>query len=301
MEMPEPIVHTIFEKVTSTWQYIVADPSTRHAAIIDPVLDFDPAANTISTANADELLSLVKEEGYVVTHLLETHAHADHLTASHYLQRALLTAMHPRPVVCIGKRIKLVQDTFAHKYGVGQTEYSNAFDKLWDDNEEFQIGHLRAKVLYLPGHTPDHVGYMIGANVFTGDSIFNPDVGSARCDFPGGDAALLFASTRFLLSLPDHYKLYTGHDYPPQDGREPRPFSTVKEQKETNKHVGGEAKSSEFARWRARRDATLGEPRLLHQSLQVNIRGGRLPAEDQQGLRLLHIPVKILAIKSLFL
>jgi glyoxylase-like metal-dependent hydrolase (beta-lactamase superfamily II) len=294
----QPIVHTTFEKNTSTWQYIVADPDSRHAAIIDSVLDYDPATSTISTKNADELMSLIKKEGYIVTHILETHAHADHLTASHYLQKTLTTTMNPHPLICIGKRISQVQNTFAPRYGIHENEYLNVFDKLWEDNEEFKIGHLPAKVLHLPGHTPDHVGYIIGSNVFTGDSIFNPDVGSARCDFPDGDAMQLWESTRKLLSLPQHYRLYTGHDYPPQGVREPKPFSTVKEQQENNKHVASGATEDGFVTWRTQRDATLGEPRLIHQALQINIRGGRMPQQNEHGLRLVHVPLKTPAVMS---
>lgn len=287
----QPIIHPKFEPITNTWQYIVADPHTRHAAIIDPVLDFDPTTSTISTTSADELLDLVKKEGYTVLYLLETHAHADHLTAAHYIQQSLIMAMCERPIICIGKRIDQVQDTFALKYDIPHHEYANVFDKLWEDDEEFHIGHLKAEVLHLPGHTPDHVGYMIGDNVFTGDSIFNPDVGSARCDFPGGDAVQLFASMKFLLSLPSHYKLYTGHDYPPQGIRTPEPASTVEKQNEANKIVTVMTEE-EFVSWRTKRDMTLAQPRLIHQALQINIRAGRMPGQNVQGLRLLHLPIK---------
>lgn len=287
----QPIVHTIFEANTGTWQHIVADPETRHAVIIDPVLDFDPASNTISSASADNLLDIVRREGYTVLYLLETHAHADHLTAAHYLQQCLTTEHNPRPEIGIGKRITRVQETFARKYDIERFEYYEIFDKLWEDDEEFRIGYLHAKVLYLPGHTPDHVGYLIGENVFVGDTIFNPDVGSARCDFPGGDATQLFLSIQKLLSLPGYYRLYTGHDYPPAGAREPKPFYTVEEQRELNKHVAMGTKKEEFVEWRKKRDATLQEPRLVHQALQVNVRAGRMPARNKGGLRLLHVPV----------
>lgn len=287
----QPIIHPVFEPNTNTWQYIIADPHTRHAAVIDPVLDFDPATSTISTTSADGLLDIIRKEGYNVLYLLETHVHADHLTAAHYLQQSLTTTMHESPIICIGKRIEQVEDTFAHKYGIPHYEYAAIFDRLWEDEEEFLIGNLKAKVLHLPGHTPDHVGYMIGANVFTGDSIFNPDVGSARCDFPGGDAAQLFESIKRLLSLPGHYKLYTGHDYPLQSVRVPKAFSTVKEQKKTNKCVAA-ATEGEFVSWRTQRDRTLAEPRFIHQALQINIRAGRMPEQNEHGLRLLHVPVK---------
>jgi len=158
----EPIVHSHFETATSTWQYIVADPATKVAIIIDSVLDFDPSKNTISTGTADKLLTFVKEKGYTVDKILETHAHADHLTASRYLQHQLEITQQQKPKVCIGKRITGVQERFAKRYGIDKSEYEGAFDHLFDDDEVFSIGQMKAKALHLPGHTPDHLGYMIG-------------------------------------------------------------------------------------------------------------------------------------------
>ena len=293
-----PTVHASYEPVTGTWSYIVINPSSKTGAIIDSVLDFDPNTTTISTKSADKLLEIVSSNGYTITHILETHAHADHVTGSRYLQ-VKLSAEDKKPLIGIGKRIKAVQQTFAARYGVPASELENAFDVLFDDDETVDIGGMQMTVLHLPGHTPDHVGYVVDGNVFTGDSLFNPDVGSARCDFPGGSAEHLFASVEKLLALPDNYRLYTGHDYPPkQEGngaREPLPYSTVAEQRRMNKHVGSE-KNLEgregFIRWRAERDGQLGEPRLLHQSLQVNIRGGRLPPKNEFGMVMLTVPVK---------
>lgn len=291
----EPIVHTRFEPVTATWQYVVADPATKEAVIIDPVLDFDPARNAISTETADGLLSLVKEEGYTITRLIETHAHADHLTAARYLQHQL-AASGKKPCICIGKRIVGVQERFAQRYGIDMTECTGAFDHLVDDDEVFHVGNLQIKALHLPGHTPDHMGYTVGSNVFCGDSLFNTDVGSARCDFPSGDAQALYSSAAKLFSLPDDFKIYTGHDYPPggESGRkEPVPYTTVAEQKRANKHLKAGTTEEEFVKWRTERDSGLAEPRLLHQSLQVNIRGGKLPVPRENGDRLLHVPVKL--------
>ncbi|KAF7585793.1 Ethylmalonic encephalopathy 1, partial [Aspergillus hancockii] len=175
--MPEPIIHPIFEPQTSTWQYIVACPQTHNAVIIDPVLDYNPSQSTITTTAADTLLVLINTKNYRITHLLETHAHADHLTASSYLQSRLQKQQDTHIPICIGHRIRQVQDTFASRYRIPQAELEHAFDHLLDDNETFSIGQLTATVLHLPGHTPDHVGYQIGSNVFTGDSMFNPDVG----------------------------------------------------------------------------------------------------------------------------
>ncbi|KAK4674769.1 hypothetical protein QC763_123510 [Podospora pseudopauciseta] len=273
--MASPIVHPIFEPVTGTWQYIIADPSTLAAAIIDPVLDFEPARNTVSTATADSLLDIVVQNNYKVGYLLETHTHADHLSASRYLQLKLAQSTNPK--TGIGKRIIQTQTTFAQKYGVEQSELEDVFDFLWEDDQTFRIGDLEAKVVHLPGHTPDHVGYLIGDNIFCGDSLFLPDVGSARCDFPGGDAVQLYHSVQTLFSLPPHYKIYTGHDYPSGDRSDPVPYTTVAEQQERNKHLKIGTTQQEFVNWRQERDSGLGEPRLLHQSLQVNIRGGRLP------------------------
>lgn len=293
----QPIVHPVFEKKTSTWQYIVACPSTKHAAIIDPVLDFDPASAAVSTQSADQLLSVASSQNYTVTHLLETHAHADHLTAAHYLQKTLPSHDSAPVPACIGEGISSVQKRWAKRYDIPDSELENAFDKLFHDDEEFKIGELSVKVMRLPGHTPDHVGYLIGDNVFAGDSIFNPDVGSARCDFPGGDSQDLYNSMMRLLALPDHAKLYTGHDYPPAGDqtqpREPLAYVTVKEQKERNKHVGNNASKESFITWRTERDESLQEPRLIHQALQINIRGGRMPNPTSDGLRLLHVPVKV--------
>ncbi|KAF9881918.1 metallo-beta-lactamase domain-containing protein [Colletotrichum karsti] len=290
---PEPVIHEVFEPATSTWQYIVADPSTKAAVIIDSVLDFDPAKSAVSTQTADKLLELVREKGYKIVKILETHVHADHLTAAKYLQSRLRTAQDgAAPEICIGWRIGVVQERFARKYGIPEAEYVQAFDRLLEQDEEFQIGALKAKAIHLPGHTPDHMGYMVGANVFAGDSLFNHDVGSARCDFPGGDARDLYASVRKLLDLPEDTKVWTGHDYPP-DGRAPVAATAVGKQKADNKHLGNGVKEDEFVKWREERDAGLGEPRLMHWALQVNVRAGNMPSPTKDGDRLLHVPVKM--------
>jgi glyoxylase-like metal-dependent hydrolase (beta-lactamase superfamily II) len=293
----QPKIDSIFEPKTSTWQYIVSDPETKDAVVIDSVLDYDPNTNTISNANAEKLLALISHQGYNIVAILETHAHADHLTASRYLQQSLQRRGKPKPPICIGKRITQVQHTFASKYGVDEHEYAGVFDKLLDDNEEMPVGRLTCRAVHLPGHTPDHVGYVVGANVFVGDSLFQPDVGSARCDFPGGDARALFRSiTKTLYALPDDYRIHVGHDYPPggAGGRtDPRAFATVAEQRRDNKHVRDGVAEDEFIAWRAERDSTLAEPRLLHQSLQFNIRAGRLPEASEHGHRFLHVPLKV--------
>ncbi|KAK1974880.1 metallo-beta-lactamase superfamily protein [Colletotrichum cereale] len=300
----KPTIHDIFEPATGTWQYIVADPSTKAAVIIDPVLDFDPAKNAVSTRTADGLLDVVQEKRYNVVGILETHVHADHLTASKYLQSRLRDAQNgAAPDICIGKRIGIVQESFGEKYGIAKEEYVNAFDRLLDDDEVFGIGDLEARALHLPGHTPDHMGYIIGceysrgadleaANVFAGDSLFNHDVGSARCDFPGGNARDLFASTRRLLSLPEDTKIWTGHDYPPA-GRGPLAATDVARQRTENKHLAQDVTEADFVKWREERDSGLGEPRLMHWALQVNIRAGNMPNPTKDGDRLLHVPIRM--------
>ncbi|KAL2136722.1 hypothetical protein VTI74DRAFT_1763 [Chaetomium olivicolor] len=285
----DPTIHTLFEPQTSTWQYIVADPSTKSAVVIDPVLDFDPAGNAVSTTTADGLLALVKEHGYTVDRLLETHVHADHLTAAKYLQDRLTEAQGgKKPEIGIGKRIGEVQERFARKYGVERKDLEGVFDKLWEDDEVFKVGEIEARAVHLPGHTPDHMGYLIGENIFCGDSIFNHDVGSARCDFPGGSANDLFKTASKLFTLPGHFKIYTGHDYPPSPRSEPKPYCTVAEQMELNKHLRSGTSEEQFVTWRRERDASLAEPRLIHQALQVNIRAGRMPADG-----MLRVPVRV--------
>ena len=298
----EPNVHTLFEPVTGTWQYVVADDSAREAVIIDSVLDYDKSTGKITTQSADQILDLVASQGYTVTRILETHAHADHLTASRYLQNVLSQrqANGPLPQICIGERIRQVQATMSKIYDVPQSDLDNAFDHTFADDETFSIGALEARVISLPGHTPDHIGYIIGSNVFTGDSIFNPDIGSARCDFPGGSATDLYKSMQKLLSLPGHFKLYTGHDYPPDSrdvpvgqnvaGSKAVPFTTVETQGRENKHVRFGTPMEEFVKWRSDRDSSLSEPKLLAQAMRVNIRGGRLPPESTEGLRLTDVP-----------
>lgn len=294
-----PEIHPHFEPKTSTWQYVVADPQTRQAVLIDSVLDYDATSNSLSTDTADSLLAFISEQKYTITRILETHVHADHLTASRYLQKQLVQRGQLRADICIGKRVQLVQSTLAARYNIDSSELDSAFDYLFDDDEQFSIGSIEASVLHLPGHTPDHIGYLIGKSVFTGDSIFNPDVGSARCDFPGGSSQALYGSMQKLLSLPQDYRLYTGHDYPPEErvpsehGKKWKAFTTVQEQKLTNKHVRNGVSQDEFVKWRMERDLTLSEPRLLHQSLQVNIRGGHLPRKTADGYNFLMVPLKV--------
>ncbi|RGP78281.1 beta-lactamase hydrolase [Fusarium longipes] len=289
--MSEPNIHPLFETVTGTWQYIVADPNTKHAVIIDPVLDYDPVKVAVSTYSADTIMKIVKDGGYNVQLILETHAHADHLTAASYLQSVLANIQGTKPGIGIGSRIKQVQTLFGKKYDVPSKEYETVFDRLWEDDDEFAIGALTARAVHLPGHTPDHMGYQIGSNVFVGDSIFHTDIGSARVDFPGGSAEDIFKSGRKLLSLPDDTKIWVGHDYPPEGRKTPVPFATVGQHRQNNKHFKDGTREEEFVKMRKERDATLAAPRLIHPSLQVNIRAGQLPAPSASGSRMLHLPL----------
>ncbi|KAL5044232.1 hypothetical protein BDW71DRAFT_209445 [Aspergillus fruticulosus] len=273
----EPTIHDFFEVKTSTWQYVVADPSTSEAVIIDAVLDYDPATQEISTASADSLLSLVRQKNYKVAMILETHAHADHLTAASYLQARLAEEQGFRPLIGIGERIGQVQQLFGERYGIPADKYRGVFDKLFKDDESFTIGNLTATAFHLPGHTPDHMGYKVGDHVFCGDSVFHADLGTARCDFPGGSAESLFSSGRRLLDLPDYTKLWFGHDYPSEEREGPVPCMAVSEQKRQNKHLKHGITKEEFVMLRRERDAKLAAPKLLHPSLQINIRAGRLP------------------------
>ncbi|OAP58826.1 hypothetical protein AYL99_06123 [Fonsecaea erecta] len=314
--MEEPEVHAFFESVTGSWQYVVADTrqktKTNDAVIIDPVLDYDRVTGKVSTHSADQILALVADRGYTVTKILETHAHADHLSASRYLQNILKERQRqsttaPRlPQVCIGHRIRQVQETMSKIYGVPDADLGDAFDHVFADGETFAIGSLQVCVLHLPGHTPDHIGYVVGSNVFTGDSLFNPDVGSARCDFPGGSATDLFRSMQRLLSLPGHFRLYTGHDYPPDsrdvpvglnvEGSKAMPFTTVDTQARENKHVKRGTRMEDFVAWRSERDSSLAAPKLLAQAMQVNIRGGRLPAESSEGFKITEVPERVVRV-----
>lgn len=267
--------------------------------IIDPVLDYDSATNKISTHSAQSILSLVKKRGLTVERLLETHVHADHLTASHYLKTRLATSQAMTPAICIGADITKIQRDLAPTYKITSSELLNSFDETYTGGDDFKVGNLQVSVIELAGHTPNHVGYVIGSNVFVGDSIFNPDVGSARVDFPKGSASALWASMQYLLALPGHFRLYTGHDYPPADrdyeGQKgkPRPFATVDEHRQSNKHAKSGTEETEFVRWRTTRDQDLSEPKLLHQSLQVNLLGGRFPTGRDGKKALLTTPVSL--------
>ncbi len=285
--MTQPRVHAQFDEATHTVSYVVWDPATRRAAIIDPVLDYDHRTGRVSHRSADDLLGFVADQGLSVDWVLETHAHADHLSAAPYLKEKTGAP------IGIGARITEVQRTFAPVFGLDDVSGDGReFDRLFRDGETIAIGGLQVEVMHTPGHTPACVSYRIGEAVFVGDTLFMPDYGTARADFPGGDARTLYRSIHRLLALPDATRLYLCHDYK-APGRDHFAWeTTVGEEKTHNIHVGGGVDEASFVAMREARDATLAAPVLLLPSLQVNIRAGRLPDPDRDGRRFLKIPLK---------
>ena len=284
-----PIVHGIFDPATWTVTYVVYEKEGSACAIIDSVLDYDPKSGRTSTQSADQVIAFVREKNLQVQWILETHAHADHLTAAPYLKAQL------GGQTAIGDQITAVQHVFKGVFNLeaGFKEDGAQFDHLLKTDETFAIGNLSAKALYVPGHTPACVAYQVGDAVFVGDTLFMPDVGSARCDFPGGDAKTLYASARKILSLPDNTRLFMCHDYPPDD-RAVRFETTVAEQRAHNIHLHDGIDEAEFVRMRTARDATLAMPVLILPAVQINIRAGELPPREDNGVSYLKIPLNAL-------
>ena len=289
-EGPTLVVRSFFDEPTNTASYVAHDPTTLRAAIIDSVLDFDAAAGRTDTASADAIIAYVQGEGLTIDWLLETHAHADHLSAAPYLQKAL------GGTLAIGRDILRVQDVFGKIFNAG-TEFArdgSEFDRLFDDGDAFAIGSIPAIALHVPGHTPADMAYVIGEAVFTGDTLFMPDYGSARADFPGGDARQLYRSIRRLLTLPAETRLFLCHDYK-APGRDRYVWeTTVGAQRTGNVHVHDGVEEDAFVAMRTARDATLGMPKLILPSIQVNMRGGHLPEPEANGTRYLQIPLNVL-------
>lgn len=287
--LPGPQVQGLFDPATWTVTYIVHAGPGSAAAVIDPVLDFDPESGRTRTTSADRVMAEVKAQGLRLEWILETHAHADHLSAAPYLRQQLGGR------IAIGGRITRVQKVFTKLFHLepGFRQDGSQFDHLFQDGERFRIGDLDAEVMFVPGHTPACAAYRVGDAVFVGDTLFMPDVGTARCDFPGGDARALHASIRRLLALPGETRLFMCHDYPPE-GRAVRFESTVAEQRAHNIHVRDGIDEATFVEMRQRRDATLPMPRLMLPSVQVNIRAGALPPPEANGVRYLKIPVDAL-------
>ncbi len=284
-----PIVHGIFDPATWTVTYVVYEKEGGGCAIIDSVLDYDPKSGRTSTESADKVIAFVQEKKLSVQWILETHAHADHLTAAPYLKQNL------GGQTAIGGHITDVQRVFKGVFNLETTFQADGtqFDHLLQMDETFAIGNLTAKALYVPGHTPACVAYQVGDAVFVGDTLFMPDVGSARCDFPGGCAKTLYASARKILSLPDSTRLFMCHDYPPED-RAVRFETTVAEQRAHNIHLHDGIDEAEFVRMRTERDATLAMPVLILPAVQINIRAGEFPPKDDNGVAYLKIPLNAL-------
>lgn len=286
----QPHVEVFFDPATFTYSYVVTDPTSKRCAIIDSVLDYDPAAGRTSYASADRLIAYVREQHLHVDWLLETHVHADHLSAAPYLKRELGGQL------AIGENITVVQNTFGKLFNAG-TEFATdgrQFDHLFKDGDTFQIGSLEARAIHTPGHTPACMTYLIGDAGFVGDTLFMPDYGTARCDFPGGDARTLFQSIHRLFSLPDDTRLFMCHDYKAPGRDDFRFQTTVAEQRAHNVHVHEGIGEAEFVAMRTARDATLGMPMLILPSVQVNMRAGQLPPAEANGTRYLKIPLDVL-------
>ena len=283
-------VQPFFHAGTNTFSYVVSDPASGHTAIIDPVLDFDAKSGRTSTKSAQALVDHVQAHGLEVHWLLETHAHADHLTGAQWLKTHF-----PQAKLGIGEGIRKVQDTFQPVFDLGAsfTTDGSQFDHLFVDGEEFDIGTLRARVIAVPGHTSDSNAFLIGDALFPGDSLFMPDGGTARCDFPGGDAATLFRSIQRLYELPDSTRVFVCHDYGP-GGRDIACETTIGAQRSSNIHVREGSTEAGFVAARTARDATLAMPALILPSLQVNLRAGALPEASANGVRYLKLPLDML-------
>lgn len=284
----QPSVAPFHHPASGTWTYVVADPGTRAAAVIDPVLDYDWRSGRTGTRAADAVIRHCREAGLEVRWILETHAHADHLSSAPYVQSQL------GGVIAIGQGIRKVQSTFKRVFGLGDdfTADGSQFDRLLADGDAVPVGDIAGRVIASPGHTSDSVAYLIGDALFAGDTLFMPDSGSARCDFPGGDAVELYRTVQRFFALPGGTRVFVCHDYAP-GGREPRCETTIAEQRSANIHVRDGVSEQNYVEMRTRRDATLDVPNLILPSIQVNIRAGRLPPPGPDGVSYLRIPLNV--------
>ncbi|MDX1341674.1 MAG: MBL fold metallo-hydrolase [Reinekea sp.] len=287
---PTAIVKTFFDPATFTYTHVMHDADSRKALIVDSVLDYDPKSGRTATTSADEVVAYVGEQDLTVEWIVETHVHADHLSAAPYLKAKL------GGKTAIGSHIDAVQKTFKTIFNV-EDEFrtdGSQFDRLFNDNDTFQVGGLTVTVMHTPGHTPACSTYVVdNEHAFVGDTIFMPDQGTARCDFPGGDATVLFNSVKRILSLPDSTKLYMCHDYGP-NGREYQYLTTVKEERERNIHVNEKVSVDEFVKMRSERDATLDMPTLILPSVQINMRAGEMPPAERNGTAYIKVPLNAL-------
>ncbi|MBK6006820.1 MBL fold metallo-hydrolase [Ramlibacter ginsenosidimutans] len=283
------LVEPFFDPKTWTVSYVVSDKASGRAAVIDPVLDFEMKSGSTSTESADKVLAYLRDKRLKVQWILETHAHADHLSAARYIQQ------EAGGLVAIGEHIREVQAVFKKLYNLERNFLPDGsqFDHLFKDGEVFRIGEVEATALLVPGHTPADMAYLADGDVFVGDTLFMPDVGTARADFPGGDAHALYRSIRRILDLPPQTRMYVCHDYPPK-GRGPQWETTVAEQRAKNVHVHDGVSEDEFVAMRKARDATLEVPTLILPSIQVNVRAGHLPPADDNGVAYLRIPLNAL-------
>jgi glyoxylase-like metal-dependent hydrolase (beta-lactamase superfamily II) len=287
--MPAPIIHAFFDEPTNTVSYLVADPETREAAVIDPVLDYDHKSGKANAASAERILARAVADGLRITLVLETHVHADHLSGAPYIK------LKTGAKVAIGERIREVQKIFRPVFNaIDVSGEGSEFDILFRDGDSFMIGRLQGEVIATPGHTPACVSYRIGDAVFVGDTLFMPDYGTARADFPGGDARTLYRSIRRLMALPRETRLFMCHDYLPKEGRKHFAWeTTVGEEIDRNIHVNQGVSEDDFVKMRTARDATLSAPTLLMPSIQVNMRAGKLPPADVNGVHYLRVPITL--------
>ncbi len=287
--MPTPDIRAFFDEDTFTVSYVVRDPGSRAAAIIDSVLDFDPASGRTSTRSADAIADYVSGNDLVVEWVLDTHVHADHLSAAAYLQGRLGGR------TAIGINVGRVQETFKSVFNLKDLAADGSqFDRLFDDEETFSIGNLEARVMYTPGHTPACITYVIGNAAFVGDTLFMPDYGTARTDFPGGSAAMLYDSIQRIFALPDDTRLFMCHDYKAPGRDEYAWETTVRAQRSQNVHINDDVTRDEFVEMRNERDSKLSMPRLILPSVQVNVRAGELPDAEDNAIRYLKIPLNVL-------
>ena len=280
-------IQHFFDENTNTFSYVVSDPATRQCAIIDSVLDYDPASATTTTTHADEIIAYINKNELTVEWILETHVHADHLTASQYLKEQL------GGKIAMSHKISIVQETFSAIYNL-DIKYFNShqsFDYLFDDHETFTIGELQAYNIPTPGHTPACLSYVIGDAVFVGDTLFMPDYGTARCDFPKGSAGQLYDSVQTLYALPEETRVFLCHDYLPESREQYEHETLLKTQKEQNIHIHTGVSKAEFIEMRTQRDATLTMPKLILPSIQINMDAGKFPQPEANGIRYLKLPL----------
>ena len=285
--MSQPVIEAFFDEPTNTISYLVGDPATHIAAVIDPVLDFDLASGEADTRSAERILAFAKDKGWEIAIVLETHAHADHLSAAPFIKAQTGAS------IGIGAHIRDVQKIFRPVFAMDDLAVDGSdFDRLFVDGERFRIGELEVEVMHVPGHTPADVAYLVADAAFVGDTLFMPDYGTARADFPGGDARTLYRSIRRLLELPEETRLFLCHDYKAPGRDEYRWETTVGEQKRSSIHIHEGMSEDEFVAMREERDAGLSVPKLLLPSIQVNIRAGRFEEAEANGVTYLRIPVK---------